>query len=79
METDNQKQILNGVIKHISNEMDKIIKDNTTREVKLEKADMLFRLYKIVDNFEELQPTLEQFFLEKAKKEKFSQNNKERE
>lgn len=71
METDNQKQILNGVMKYISNEMDKIIKDNATKEIKLEKADILFRLYKIVDNFEELQPTLEQFFLEKAKKEKF--------
>ena len=51
-------------------------RDNLTQEQLVELADVLINLSMIIENYEELQPTIKKFFRDKQIKEKYD-NSKE--
>lgn len=52
-------------------EAEETMKYQEDQQLKYEKMDNIFNLKKILDNWDELEPTLRKFFMEKARKEKF--------
>lgn len=66
----NEKTEKREIQKFISNELDKVAKSKT-REERLDKTQMLFRLNQYLDNYDELTPVLEKYFEEKYKRDKW--------
>lgn len=66
-----KEEEINKIIEYISYEMYKVEHEKTSKNEKLEKADVLYKMYRIATNLDELTPTLEKFFEEKHKKEKY--------
>ena len=52
-------------------EAEYITKNETDKKAKMTKLNTLLNLAKILDNYDELEPTLQKFFYEKAQKEKW--------
>lgn len=53
--------------------------EQTMKQESIDYAKMqdIFNLKKILDNFDELEPTLKKFFAEKARKEKFERGERD--
>lgn len=62
------KAKLNNVLKA---EAEYTMKNETNTNVKLEKMNTLFNLKKIIDNYDELEHVLVDYFNKKAEKERF--------
>lgn len=63
--------------KHISNELAKVVEIENQDE-KLYKMDTLYKMHKVFTHYEELEPMFEQFFMEKARKDRFKRGDRER-
>jgi hypothetical protein len=55
----------------ILNELDELNKSNENIQEKLEKGDVLFDVYKILRDYDKLQPKLKEIYAEEARKAKF--------
>ena len=62
------KSKLDNVLKA---ECDYVMKNEKDIKEKCKKMDALFNLKKVLDNYDELQPLLKEFFNKKAEKERF--------
>ena len=62
------KSKLDNVLKA---ECDYVMKNEKDIKEKCKKMDTLFNLKKVLDNYDELQPLLKEFFNKKAEKERF--------
>lgn len=59
-------------LEHLIDEELSLIEETTSDKTeRLEKADVLYNMFKYLSNYEELKPVLQKFFSEKAKKEKW--------
>lgn len=47
------------------------LKNEKDQKKKMDKMNTLFNLKKIIDNFDELEPMLREFFYEKSQKDRF--------
>ena len=56
----------------VNKELNKLEKIKNPEE-RLEKLDTLFKIHKILNNFDELKPVLENFFLNKEEKDKWGE------
>ena len=63
------KKMKNIVIKEIEN----VDSNKFSLNEKLEQQMVLFRLYKIIDNYDGLEPLLTDYFCKKAKEEKWKE------
>jgi hypothetical protein len=61
------KIILSNTIKY---EERNILKSDDPTECKIDRLSVLCCLEKVIDNYDELAPTLQKFFIDKAKREK---------
>lgn len=52
-------------------EAEMTMKYQEDQKLKYEKMDNIFNLKKVLDNWDELEPILKKFFMEKARKEKY--------
>ena len=55
----------------LKTEAELTMKYQEDQKLKYEKMDNIFNLKKILDNWDELEPVLRKFFMEKARKEKY--------
>ena len=67
---------MNGSLYHklttiLKEEAEDTMKNEEDSEEKYKKMDEIFNLKKILDNYEDLEPTLKKYFMEKARKEKY--------
>lgn len=62
------KQKLTNILK---NEVTYILNNEENNQEKLKKLDDLFNLQKIINNFDELEPILYNYFKEKAQQDKW--------
>lgn len=62
----------------ILNELDELNKSNENIQEKLEKGDVLFDVYKILRDYDKLQPKLKEIYAEEARKAKFREEREER-
>lgn len=76
LENKDERVVLNSMMSHILDELNNVIDSDRDETEKLNRETVLYRLYKIVDNYKELEPTLEEFFYKKARKEKFKGEEK---
>lgn len=59
-------------LEHLINEELALIEETTSDKTeRLEKADVLYNMFKYLSNYEELKPVLKKFFKEKHEKEKW--------
>ena len=63
---------LNNVLK---SEGQYIMKNEKNIMNKLKKMDIIFNMQKIVDNYDELEPILKDYFRKKAEKEKYKERS----
>lgn len=67
----NREDEINKVIEYIANEMKQIENMDIDKNEKLQRSDVLFKLYKVITNLDELEPVLNKFFAKKSSKERF--------
>lgn len=52
-----------------------ILKSDENIKIKFKKMDIILNLQKILENYDELEPLLKNFFTEKAKQKKWERSN----
>lgn len=52
---------------------------NVSHDIRLKRMDTIMNLYKVIKNYDELEPLLKQFFAEKSQKEKFERRDYDQE
>lgn len=67
------KELYIRLMNSLKSEMDYIIKFEKDENAKLNKMTEIYRITKIIDNFDELEPTMQEFFEEKKKKQKWEE------
>lgn len=67
----NDKEIYTKIDNVLKAEGKYILKHEKDIDKQVGKMQILFRLKKIIDNYDELEPILEKFFEEKARRERF--------
>lgn len=72
----NEGSILLKLENVLNGECEGLERDNLTKEQLLERADLLINLGMVIENWDELQPTIKKFFRDKQQKEKYD-NSKE--
>lgn len=72
----NKGNILIKLENSLKAESNSLESDTLTKEQLLEKADTLMNLAQVIENWDELQPTIKEFFKEKQQKKKYD-NSKE--
>lgn len=65
----NQQEIIKEIELFILKKLENL--DNCGKDEKFIKADMLFNLYKVLENYDELEPMLIKYFNEKAENARF--------
>lgn len=67
---DNKQEIINKFETLLSEELEEL--DNITdKQERNAKMDTLYKIYKFLTNFDEVEPVLKKFFEEKAQKDKW--------
>jgi hypothetical protein len=66
----NEKQVRDEIYKTMRTEFDKLEKCKSRNE-KSDKLQFLYRMNKILENYDELTPVLEEYFEKKHNKEKW--------
>lgn len=67
---------MNGKLYHklttiLKDEAEDTLKNEKDNDVKISKMNDIFNLKKILDNYDDLEPTLKKYFMEKVRKEKY--------
>lgn len=65
------KGIYTKISNAIKSECEYVMKNEKNKDKKIEKMDTLFNLKKILDNYDDLEPLLREYFANKAGKERF--------
>ena len=71
---DNKKEIIKSFEKTVMQELEKL-KQVEDKQEKIEKLNTLFNINKILENYDELEPILIDFFKNQARKNKFKGDN----
>lgn len=66
-----EKEIKTKLDNVLKAECEYTLKNEKDRNKKIEKMDTLFNLKKIIDNYDELEPMLKDYFNNKAEKDRF--------
>lgn len=74
----NYKQKMIKEFEKIINKKSEEVKKIKNKDEKLYKIDTLYKMHKVFTHYEELEPMFEQFFNEKAKKDRFKRGDRER-
>lgn len=67
------KDIKQRLMKELQSEADLVSKNEKDKNIKLKKLNDIFNILKILENFEELEPTIAKYFAEKAQRDKYSE------
>lgn len=70
--TKTEKKAIKSMQRHLLDELNKIEKVKEPNE-RLEKLDVLWNINRYFENYEDLKPVMQKFFIEKARKEKFGE------
>lgn len=70
-----REKLINDFEKKIDKELDKIGKIEN-KEEKMYKLDVLYKMHKVLSNYEELEPLFIEYFEDKTRKDKFKKENK---
>lgn len=65
------KEIKTKLDNMLKTECEYTLKNEKDRNKKIDKMNTLFNLKKIIDNFDELEPVLREYFSKKADKDRF--------
>lgn len=65
------KEIKTKLDNVLKSEGDYILKNETDKNKKIDKMNTIFNIKKILDNYDELEPVLIEFFNKKAEKSRF--------
>ena len=65
------RMLYNKLIGFLKEEGELTLKYQEDKEIKYETMDNIFNLKKVLDSYDELEPLLKKFFIEKARKEKY--------
>ena len=65
------KELESKLTNVLKSEFDYIMKNEEDKNVQLDKATDVYKMGKIIENFDELQPVIADFFKKKAEKEKW--------
>lgn len=65
------KELESKLTNVLKSEFDYIMKNEKNKNIQLDKATEVYRMGKIIENFDELQPVIAEYFNNKAEKEKW--------
>lgn len=70
-----EKDEIRAVQKYLLKELEKIHELDNPGEA-LQRIDVLWNINRYLENYEELKPTMQKFFIKKARKEKYGRDER---